>query len=144
MKISKLLKSKNKLSGEINRLQGLIAQENVVENDNTSLFDVLKLYEEYNLKSKELCEVKTTLAIANVAIYDKIFEMAELKGKASFLHTLDVRQGKYITGRGDTKTELVYTPAISKIFVDEEIKKISTKIEEIQEKLDEFNHTSNI
>ena len=140
MNASKLLKLKNKLSGDIHRIRTLIEQENVVQNDNKPAFDVLKLYEEYNQTTKELAEVKTRLAVANIPIYGKIFEMAELKGTAQFLKSLDVNQGKFILGRGENKTEITYTPAIDKVFVDNENKKISVRIEELQEYLDEFNH----
>jgi hypothetical protein len=144
MKVSVLLKQKNKLAGEMSRLRELIDQENVVLNSNKRSFDISALYGELLEKARQLQSVKTTLAVANSAIYAKIFEIAELKGQVAFLNALSVREGTFITGHGEDRTETLYTPALNKVFVESEIKRLSERIEIVQEELDEFNHTAHV
>lgn len=114
----------------------------MVLNNNKRSFDVPTPYAELTEKSRQLEAVKTRLAVANTAIYAKIFELAELKGRASFLNGLSVREGTFITGHGEDRTEKVYTPPLNKVFVEEEVKCLNERIELLQEDLDEFNHTA--
>ena len=125
MKISKALKLKNRLAGEIGRLKTLIQTSNVVKNGVEREHDVVKNIDDLNKTVASLIDVKTAIALGNTgrmattqAINDNnhksIFAMAELKGLIEFYKSIPTTHGKVTEGsfmRGDP-IEATYDAAI--------------------------------
>ena len=148
MKLSKALKAKNKLVGEINSLKNRITANNNWEGDHFPPFDSKELYMELKKKIDELISLKTKIAVVNVSIYEAIFTIAELKGHIDFLRQVDysVREGKETLNVGMNAIPIVkeYHSYLNKIDIQKEIDTISEEIEEIQDTLDTFNHTTEV
>jgi hypothetical protein len=90
----------------------------------------------------ELTELKTKIHLANALVYDKIFRMAELKNRIKELRKIPTEEGK---------TEARYSSVVSVKEVeiniaqlDEMVKTLEARIEEIQAELDIHNATTNI
>lgn len=140
-KLSKLLKEKNALALELSRIKTKINRNNVMVGDNVSKYDNAQLYSEMHELIRKLVGVKTSIAKLNVEVYDKIFLMSELKSLLVFLRDLDTKNGLYPSYNHRTK-EMInekYTAALDELFVDEETKKITSKMAALQDELDEFN-----
>jgi hypothetical protein len=146
VKLSKALKLKNKLAGEIAQAQRLIAEANVVEGSNLPPHDVTKLYADLILRQTSLAALKGKIAVANGPISGKIFELAELKARIAFLRGLPTKDGAFFAeGSYRAEPKLVeYRATIKAAQVELDVKEISDKIEEIQDALDEFNATTEI
>jgi len=144
MKLSKALKVKSLLVGEIQKLQQLIHSENVQLNDNTSHFDTKKLYEQLKAKQEKLVEIKAKLASANSEIWPAVFQLVELKSRIVFLKGLNTQEGTEKTGYGLNTLDRTFRPQINKETVEQEMSTLQTEIESLQDQLDEFNHTHTI
>jgi len=145
MKLSKALKTKNRLVGEINKLQQLIQTENLYEELNQSKFDVQQLYEELKENQTKLISLKTSLAQENSGIWKNIFEITELKGRIQFLKNLNTKEGTFRERDGFTgTTERKYVVQINKVKVEDEINSIEEKILVLQDEIDEYNATHTI
>lgn len=66
MNISKALKIKNRLIGEVNRIRGVISRENSRRNDNTSAIDQQKLFDELERQSTNLVNLKGAIGNASL------------------------------------------------------------------------------
>jgi hypothetical protein len=145
MKLAKALKEKNKLAGEVARLQKLIAEENVVEGKNERTFNPKDMYAALCKTQEELAVLKAAIAKANVLVQGKIFQMAELKARITFLKILPVKEGVTKNTWPAASVEgTEYHSALGKLFVEDEIAKCNIKIETLQEELDNFNFTTDL
>lgn len=144
MKLAKALKVKNQLVGEIAKLRGLIEENNVRLNNNYSGFDVLALDREYVTKLTQLTELKARIARANADIWDAIFLLVELKGRTAFLRTLNTKSGTFKEGAYGNILDNQYTPALTDVAINKEITMLETQIAALQDRIDEFNHQTDI
>ena len=158
MKISKALKMKNRLAGDIAVLKQRITENNVAVVDRgDSGFDVMALYENFQKATESLVAIKTAIAMANggnvvnsgsvgtVNAY-RIYKMAELKGMIEMLRNLDTRNGKFNEGTrfGDVPIVTEYRATISRSKADEMIVGLTDQIESLQDDTDAFNATAEI
>jgi hypothetical protein len=142
MKLSKALKLKNKLAGEVKSKQSLVEEENVQINDNESPFSTPDLDAESVEVQNKLIDIKVKIAIANVPVYPIIYKLAELKNRVAYLKDLNTKEGTFFESRflsADSARETKYVPQISKERVKELIKEAEEKIEQLQDALDDFN-----
>jgi hypothetical protein len=145
MNIPKGLKLKNSLVGQNATTIATFQKENVQLNDNVSKFDVPALYEEYKIRSAQIIELKTRIAIANGPIWHNIFEMAELKGRITMLRQINTREGKFQErGFGEAAITNVYLPHMNAKQVQDEIQAAEARIQVLQDEVDEFNHVTQI
>ena len=144
MTLSKALKFKNKLAGEINDLQDKIRQHNVQVNSNPIKFNVMELYDSLIQKQIAIADLKSKIAIANAGICGGMAHMAELKSRIVFLTSVSIQEGTVdqSAGYGREPIKMKYTPAMDVNFVDKEIKMAQKKIEQLQDDIDEYNHTT--
>src|SRR6058998_3283244 len=100
MKIAKALKLKNQLAGEVAQLKELLAKQNVRSTKQKFDYDNREVLTRLRAKIDELIKVKAAIAVANAEAYEKIFRMAELKGLANTLASVDTKAGVFHeTGR---------------------------------------------
>jgi hypothetical protein len=144
MTIKQALKQKNKLVKNIAENTKLMQQHNSVEVGNQRPYSSTQLYKEIQKDTQELASLKAKIHIANTPVMEDIFWMSEMKSTIAALKKMDCTEGKSSRDRFRMESEMVLTSEISLVSRNQEIKMLETKIEEIQDKLDTFNETTEI
>lgn len=146
MKLAKALKLKNRLAGEVANAQRLIVAANVVEGQNQPPHDVEKLMKGLETSQKALAALKGKISAANAPIFEKIYLMAEMKSRISFLRTIPTQDGTFQQpGRYGVETKTVlYRATVKASDVERDVKFLSDEIERMQDELDEFNAKTEI
>ena len=80
MKLSKALKVKNRVAGELSSLQDIYRRENSRREDNPSKVVASDVWNQITAKRNDLVKIKTAITKANIDIYHALAEMEELKG----------------------------------------------------------------
>ena len=156
MKISKALKMKNRLAGDIAILKQRITENNVTVVGHDVEFDVSELYGKLLKTTESLVVVKTAIAISNggsvvkpSSIHNtnafRIYEMAEIKGIIEMLRGLDTKHGKFNEGIRYVAGEPIvteYRACFTKPVVDGMVAGLTDKLEVIQDAIDAFNATT--
>src|SRR5690349_8123333 len=93
MNIFRAMNEKNRLAGEVSRLQTIIVRENSRRKENPSKIDVKEVAKQYEDKLLELIKVKSAIAQANKDNYVNIFTLGELKSKMTWLDTIPTKEG---------------------------------------------------
>ena len=144
MTIKQALKQKNKLIKNIAENTKLMQQHNSVEVGNQRPYSSVELYNEIQKDTKELASLKAKIHIANTPVMEDIFWMSEMKSTITALKKMDCTEGRSNRDRFRMESEVVLTSEISLVSRNQEIKLLESKIEEIQDKLDTFNATTEI
>ena len=144
MTIKQALKLKNKLIKNIGENTQLMQRYNSVEVGNERPYSSQMLYKQIETDTKELASLKSRIHIANVPVMEHIFWMSEMKSIITNLKKMECVEGKSNRDRYRMESELVMTSEISLVSRNQEIKMLEGKIEEIQDKLDVFNATTEI
>lgn len=144
--LAKLLKEKNTIITKINDVKRRIESENITENNNMSKWDVRKQYADLLDLTNKLIEIKTDIARLNSPVADKIFRLSELKAIVSFLKDVDTSEGRFVVkNRYDgTSQEEIRSAQMDSIFVQKEIDSLTGQINDLQDELDTYNHTTKI
>jgi hypothetical protein len=144
MTIKQALKQKNKLVKNIAENTKLMQQHNSVDVGNQRPYSSMELYKEIQKDTKELASLKAKIHIANTPVMEDIFWMSEMKSTITALKKMDCTEGKSNRDRYRMESEVVLTSEISLVSRNQEVKMLEAKIEEIQDKLDTFNATTEI
>ena len=144
MKLSKALKEKNRVAGDIAVLKSLLTQQNVRPSTQSFDYNAQDVLAQLRAKLDELVRVKTAIARANASAYDKIFRLAELKGLSATLKTLDTRNGVFKESGGlyGAAYDVEYVAQLKKTEVDRFVAETDAEIQTLQDALDEFNFTA--
>ncbi len=142
MNIKQALKEKNKLVTQINDLYKIAKEYNSIEIDNTRRFDIEETLQEADFLTKQLIEIKAKIHKANNPVYDKIFEISELKSRIKELKLIPTIEGKFV-GRYGTVPENRQVQIDAK-SMSKMIKEIEKRIDIIQEELDVHNAITQI
>lgn len=143
MSLSKALKTKNRIAGELNRLQQIFNRENSRKEGSTSKVDRKALLDQIWKKRSALVAVKTMIAEANVGIAGALVAMGELKAESAFLQSVNVMDGKCQDSRGfrETSAEVVYDAFLKQEDVDARVAEITRTIDSLQDRADTYNAT---
>ena len=146
MKLSQALKLKNRLAGELARLQAILLRENTRRSDNPSQVNCKEVWEKILETSEKLGTLKAKIAAANVGIYSAIERMAELKSRIKFVQMLPKRDHPDIAafGRDQVKVEYTWTPFINQQMCDELVALYQTQCDDLQDSIDTFNSQTTI
>jgi hypothetical protein len=144
MNIKQALKLKNKLIKSIADNTKLLQQYNTVEVGNPRPYSPVKLMGDISKSTYELIELKSKIHRANAPMFEKIFEMSELKSNINALRKLDCTEGKSNRDRYRMESELVLTSQISLVERNEIIQGLEDKIEKLQDEMDVFNSNTEI
>ena len=144
MTIKQALKQKNKLIKQIGENTKLMQEYNSIEVGNERPYSSIILLAKISEDTKELANLKSKIHIANTPVLEDIFLMSELKSMAQSLKKMDCTEGKSNRDRYRLEGESVKTSEISLVRRNETIKELETRIEEIQDRLDVFNATTQI
>jgi hypothetical protein len=148
--LAKALKIKSKLIGEIKELESMIYNKNsFIINQNNSIdnhiskYDVTKMLSELNSKIEKLVNIKIAINDANSEIIHQIFTISEYKSQLKFISGLDIKEG--FTRRGYMETEASeYYSQIDDNMRNTMKKELQTKIDNIQDELDNYNHSTKL
>jgi hypothetical protein len=144
MTIKQALKLKNKLIKTIGENTKLMQEYNSIEVGNERPYSSTELLGKISEDTKELAKLKTKIHIANTPVLEDIFLMSELKSMAQSLKKMDCTEGKSNRDRYRLESESIKTSEISLVKRNETIKELEAQIEEIQDRLDLFNATTQI
>lgn len=141
--VAKALKLKNRLAGRLNEVQETIQTYNstLAEQHNKDV-DVPALVKDRNEIEECLVRLKATLLAANNPIHESIVRQGELKSRIEWLKSLPTMDG--VQRHGYQNTEIKYLAFMKKKDVDEQVRLAQRDIDAIQDKLDEFNHSTKL
>ena len=86
--------------------------------------------------------LKTQIHKANLPVYDKIFELSELKNQVKHLRSLNCTSGKVSGGRWGEGEPVMKHAEINVVEKDKIVKNLEARIETIQDELDQWNHNT--
>lgn len=146
MKLSQALKIKNRLAGEVARLNQILHRENSRRNDSQSKVDRESIWQQALKTSEELGALKGRIATANVGIYSKLERMGEIKARIAFINSLPKRTGEEIVPLHGDREPLKYTwdSYITQEKADEMVVELQKQIQELQDEVDAYNATTEI
>lgn len=140
--LSRALKAKNKQVKLVKTLQEQIEKYNSVVRGSDKAFDVKAKFAEYEAAALKLAKIKAAIQAANAPIHETIYLMAELRGMIRFLSNLDTKSGKNVHGYQGEVIE--FDAAISASEAEEIRIRLEEQLDELQDKVDEFNSSTKI
>lgn len=143
MKLYKALKLKNKLVGEINKLQQNIQHKNSFVVDSLQNYNVLEMIQTLESKKTKLINLKLAINEANQDIQKEIYLLSEIKSTINFYQSLNTSKGKQYSDYS-RETVLEYTCWVDELEKDNKIKELEDTLESIQELIDSHNYTKEI
>jgi hypothetical protein len=142
MNIKQALKKKNKLVGQISEEFSKASQYNVVDEGNPRPYSATEAIGNWMRLINELIVLKTQIHKANLPVYDKIFELSELKNQVKYLKSLNCASGKVSGGRWGEGESVIKHAEINVVEKDKMVKELEVRIERLQDELDQWNHTT--
>ena len=142
MNVKQALKVKNKLVGDIKECYRIIQTQNSIEEGNPRRYSVKEKIAEIAQLTDELVKLKAQLHRANAPVYEKIFQMAEIKGIIKELKKMDVSEGKQDSRYGSVVS--VKEVEVNVVERDTIVKEYEAEVERIQNELDIHNSNTNI
>ena len=141
--LGKALKVKNRLAGRLAKVQADIQAFNSVPTGQADQVNVPAL-----LKTREelvgaLVGLKTAINEANREAQRDIYDLAEKKATVQFLAGVNTRHGPQPAVYPNT-TEVSYVAALKKADVDALMAGLEKEIDQLQDRLDQFNHVHKI
>lgn len=146
MNLAQALKQKNRLAGEISRLQQILIRENARRSDSVSTVDREEVLDRILEVSEELGVLKAKIATANTGIYSALERMAEYKSLIAFYQGLPKREGEEVlfVGRDQEKLTYQWDSLVNQERCDEEVAELQERLNELQDEVDAYNATTSI
>ena len=141
--LAKALKIKNRLTGRLAKVQADIAAYNSVPEGQAGQVDVPALLKVREELVGALLALKTAINDANREAQRDIYDLAEKKATAGFLAGVNTRHGPQPAAYPST-TEVTYVAALKKADVDALVARLENEIDQLQDRLDQFNHDHKI
>ena len=143
MNIKQALKKKNKLVGLINEEFRKASEYNVVDEGNPRPYSATEAIGKWMQLTNELIVLKGQIHKANGPVYDKIFELSELKNQVTLLKRLNCSSGTTYN-RWDSEKPTIKHAEINVLERDGMVKNLESRIETLQDELDLWNHNTQI
>lgn len=144
MKLAKALKTKNQLVAKLKATYQHLAKENSVSSTTIRAYDPGQLAQEIEALTGKLIELKTKIAVANTAVMPIIIEMAELKNAIMCWKQVDCTNGEMNDRFSSRANPAIHISFYSQVIVDNKIASCEEAIQNLQDKLDEHNHSVEI
>jgi len=140
MNIAKALKVKNRLVGELAKIQEIWQRENSRLADSPSKIDVADIANQYEKALNKVISIKTAISEASAPIALELVSLAELKGKINFINSLPCREGSedQYSGRDTLKT-VTWKAYVNQETKDKMVADIQGRINDTQDTIDAFN-----
>lgn len=143
MTISQALKEKNKKVSKLGKLWDRFHQSNSRVEGSEISYNATDLWADINVETGELVELKTRIHVASSPVRSDIFALSELKSTAQRLRSLNTQKGMTISRYGN-EAPVTMVCDFDTVWKDANIEALENSIEELQERLDQFNHTTSI
>lgn len=141
--LAKALKVKNRLTGRLAKVQADIQTYNSVPEGQADQVNVPALMKTHEELVGALVSLKTAINDANREVQRDIYDLAEKKATAQFLAGVNTRHGPQ-PPIYPTTIEVNYVAALKKANVDALVVRLEKEIDQLQDKLDQFNHDHKI
>jgi hypothetical protein len=141
--LAKALKIKNRLTGRLAKVQADIHAFNSVPAGQADQVNVLALIQTREELVGALVSLKTAINDANREAQRDIYDLAEKKATAQFLAAVNTRHGPQPPVYPAT-IEVTYVAAVKKADVDALVARMESEIDQLQDRLDQFNHDHRI
>ena len=140
--LAKCLKIKNRLAGRLKEVQTDIQTYNSVLEEKVGQVDVKALFEMRGQIIDSLIDLKTRIMKANLPIQSELIRQAELKSSIQFLNDIQTIDG--LDRHSYQNTEIRYVAVLKKQSVNQQRRILEKEIDEIQDRVDTFNHQTKI
>ena len=137
--LAKALKVKNRLTGRLAKVQADIQAFNSVPEGQADQVNVPALVQTCEELVGALVALKTAINDANREAQRDIYDLAEKKATIQFLAGVNTRHGPQPPVYPST-VEVTYVAALKKADVDGLVAGLEKEIDQLQDRLDEFNH----
>ena len=141
--LAKALKVKNRLAGRLAKAQADIQAFNSVPEGQADQVNVPALMQAREELVGALVGLKAAINEANREAQRDIYDLAEKKAAAQFLAGVSTRHGPQPPVYPST-IEVNYVAALKKADVDALVVRLESEIDQLQDKLDQFNHVHKI
>jgi hypothetical protein len=141
--LAKALKVKNRVAGRLAKVQADIQTFNSVPQGQADQVNVPALVQTRAELVGALVALKTAINDANREAQRDIYDLAEKKATAQFLAGVNTRHGPQPPVYPST-TEVVYVAALKKADVDGLVANLEKEIDQLQDRLDQYNHDHRI
>lgn len=144
MKLSKALKEKKRMAANIARLKSTIQKKNsfLVGSLDQERYNCNELMEELKTAIEELITLKTVINKANLGIQVTMYELSEAKSMLSFITGINTKEGEISSNYNDRIEK--FNVWVNEIEKEAMRAKYQDFADELQEKIDTFNYTTNI
>jgi hypothetical protein len=141
--LAKALKVKNRLAGRLAKVQADLQAYNSVPEGQVDQVNVPALMQTREELVGALVGLKTAINEANREVQRDIYDLAEKRATAQFLAGVNTRHGPQPAVYPNT-TEVSYVAALKKAEVDGLVAGLEKEIDQLQDRLDQFNHAHRI
>lgn len=141
--LARVLKIKKILAGKLSAVQMEIQIGNSVY-FGAEQADIKKLLEQRNNISKHLIDLKNVQYNANLNIQRTLIELAESKSTLSFWKSVNTTSGETGQVYSGTSQKVVMNAVIKKDEKAAIVEDLEKNIEELQEKIDQYNYSTKI
>ena len=142
MTIAQALKEKNKKIAGIQKIWEKIHRYNSIQEGAERPYSTKDLYAQAESELTSLVELKTRIHTASEPVRALVFELSELKALTQRVRSVSTANGTWRERYENVTT--VMNAELDILWQDAKIEEIENRIEAIQEKLDKFNHTTEI
>jgi hypothetical protein len=141
--LAKALKVKNRLAGRLAKVQADIQAYNTVPEGQAGQVNVPALLKNREELVGALVSLKTAINEANREVQRDIYDLAEKKATAQFLAGVNTLHGPQPAVYPNT-TQVNYVAALKKADVDALVVRLEKEIDQLQDRLDQFNHVHKV
>jgi len=142
MTIAQALKEKNKKVAKIQKIWDKIQLYNSVQEGEERPYSSSELYDQVHIEISELISLKTRIHAASQPVRESIFTLSELKNQVQRVRSINTTNGSHRDRYSGSATTMIAELSIQ--WKDQTVELLEEEIEKIQEKLDQFNHTTQI
>ena len=142
MTIAQALKEKNKKVATLQKLWERMQKYNSIQEGAERPYSTAEIFAQIGEVSADLILLKTKIHSASELVRSDIFALSEFKNIAQRIKGIDCTTGTHVERYSSTTFQK--TAELSITWQDRELAAIEDKIESIQERLDKFNHTTEI
>ena len=151
MTISKALKEKNRIAGRIAKLQTQVVKYNRYKKDSVREFSSKELLKSLQEEWAYLINIKSKIANANAGISHKLVQLTEAKAELTFWNGMSnggpaeelITESRYVDGQYHNVVVTMICDVTTK-EVHDNINRVQTLIENLQDEIDDYNATTKI
>lgn len=142
MKLSEALEIQRDIMNSLKATQKLIIKYNSYKESAKKklIFDIKELIERQNRNRDLMVSLKLAIREANTPIAEDIFKLSELKEEKKCYEKINTKEGKF----SENNEINIYNVFITHAEAASKVKKLTSQIEEINNKLKKFNETAEI